>query len=507
MALNDIIFNKGQGGLGRPLAGEDYISGLIFYAADGYLPSGFSSNDRIKLVGSVQDAENLGILNDYSDGSSATFTLVFEDTGSTGDTVRIDYTNVDSSITTLANYTVQSSDTTIALQGQAITDAINGGTYVHGFSATFDGTDTILVTIPKSQGYYPSDNSPVYIYETGDIAFILAQPSGGTPSKFAVWHYHIAEYFRIQPKGSLYIGFFEFQMGNTFVEIQTMQVYSGGKIRQIGIYKDGSFYVGDLTTIQTVLNNLDGDHMPVSSVLYAGDLQGIGDLTTLPDLNPLTAPKVSAVISQDGAGQGAFLYKTNFKSITTLGATLGAVSLASVSEDIAWPVKFNISNGAECDTIAFANGVLASTVSKNNQETLDNRRYIFLLKYVGLAGSYFNDSHTAVAVNSDYAYIENNRTIDKAIRNVYAAMIAYINSPLVLNTDGTLSDTTVAFFESLANTSLDEMVRATELSGKSVVIDPTQNVLSTGNITITVKLLPVGVARQITVNIGFTTSL
>jgi hypothetical protein len=506
MALNDIIFNKGQGGLGRPLAGEDYISGLSLYANDEDLPSGFTASDRIKLVGSVQDAENLGITNDYADATSATFTVVLDSLGSTGDVGKIDYTNVDGSNTNLANYTVLAADTTIALQGQAITDAINNGTYMHGFSATFS-VDTITVTVPKMQGYYPSDNNPVSVFATGDLFLILTQPTGGTPSKFAVWHYHIAEYFRIQPKGSLYICFSQLTMGNTFAELQMMQIYAGGKIRQVGIYKDGGFFDGDLATIQAVLNILDTDHMPISSVLYASDIVSYGDLTTLPDLNPQNAPKVSVVISQDGAGQGAFLYKTNFKSITTLGATLGAVSLASVSEDIAWPVKFNISNGAECDTVAFANGQLASVVSKNNQVTLDNRRYIFLLKYVGLAGSYFNDSHTAVAVNSDYAYIENNRTIDKAIRNVYAAMIAYINSPLVLNTDGTLSDTTVAFFESLASTSLDEMVRASELSGKSVTIDPTQNVLATSNITISVKLLPVGVARQITVNIGFTTTL
>lgn len=507
MALNDIIFIKGQGGLGRPLAGEDYISGLSFYANDEDLPSGFTASDRIKLVGSVQDAENLGITNDYPDATSATFTVVLDSLGATGDVGKVDYTNVDGSTLNLVNYTVPAADNTIILQGQAMTSAINGGTYVHGFSAAFDGVDTITVTVPKEQGYYPSDNNPVSIFASGDLFLILTQPTGGTPSKIAIWHYHIAEYFRIQPKGSLYICFSQFTMGNTFVELQAMQIYAGGKIRQIGIYKDGSFFDGDLATIQAVLNILDGEHMPVSSVIYASDIQGIGDLTTLPDLNPQNAPKVSVVISQDGAGQGAFLYKTNFKSITTLGATLGAVSLASVSEDIAWPVKFNISSGAECDTIAFANGQLATSVSRSNQETLDNRRYIFLVKYVGLAGSYFNDSHTAVAVNSDYAYIENNRTIDKAIRNVYAAMIAYINSPLVLNTDGTLSDTTVAFFESLANTSLDDMVRATELSAKSVVIDPTQNVLSTGNITITVKLLPVGVARQITVNIGFTTTI
>jgi hypothetical protein len=45
---NDVIFNKGQGGLGRPLAGTDYISGLLFYTAA--LPSGFTATNRIKTV-------------------------------------------------------------------------------------------------------------------------------------------------------------------------------------------------------------------------------------------------------------------------------------------------------------------------------------------------------------------------------------------------------------------------------------------------------------------------
>lgn len=504
MALNDIIFVKGQGGVGRPLAGEDYISGLAFFTDN--LPSGFSSSNRVKLVGSVQDAESLGILNDYSDATAATFTMIYDVPGNTGDALSLIYTQPGFTQTTLAERAVQASETTIALQAQALTDAINAGTYNHGFTAAFDSVDTITVTVPKSQGLYASTNNPVALYVYGAHDITLAQPTGGTASEMAVWHYHIAEYFRIQPKGSLYLGFFEVPASYTFEELQTMQIYATGKIRQVGIFKDAAFDSGDLLAIQAVLNVLDTDHMPISSVLYAGDITG-EDLTDLPDLNVYNAPKVSAVIAQDGAGQGAFLWLTCQKSITTVGATLGAVSLASVSEDIGWPVKFNISNGTECDTVAFANGQLASSVSKSNQETLDNRRYIFLVKYVGLAGSFFNDSHTAVAVNSDYAYIENNRTIDKAIRNIYAAMIAYINSPLVLNTDGTLKDTTVAFFESLADSSMDEMVRASELSGKSVVIDPTQNVLATSNITLTVKLLPVGVARQITVNIGFTTTL
>ena len=62
--MNDIIFIKGQGGLGRPLAGEDYISGLLFYADNADLPSGWDTSNRVKAIYSVVDAESKGILSD-----------------------------------------------------------------------------------------------------------------------------------------------------------------------------------------------------------------------------------------------------------------------------------------------------------------------------------------------------------------------------------------------------------------------------------------------------------
>jgi len=503
MALNDIIFVKSQAGLGRPLTGQDYISGLLFYSSS--LPSGFSTSNRVKLFGSIQDAETAGILNDYSDATAATFTYLISTKGNTGDSIDLKYASPNSTLD-LGAYTVGSSDTTIALQGAAWAAVINAGTLVHGCTASFT-TATLTVTLPKSQGTFPNSGTPVSVVIVGAFVGTLTQPSGGAASKLAVWHYHISEYFRLQPKGSLYVGIYAIPATYTFSEIQTIQQFSNGVVRQLGVYKDSAaFAIGDVTAIESIVSILQGLHMPLN-VIYAGDLSGVSDLTTLTDLNTLTANNVSVVISQDGAAQGNFLYKTYGKSITTLGACLGAVSLAKVSEDIAWANKFNISNGIECDTIAFANGSLLSTYSQGTLNTLDNRRYIFLIKYVGLAGSYFNDSHTSIAVTSDYAYIENNRTIDKAIRGVYSSLISYLNAPLVLNSDGTLKDTTVAFFTSQAGVNLDQMVRDADLSNYSVSIDPTQNVLATSNLTITVKLLPVGVARQITVNIGFTTKL
>lgn len=50
------------------------------------------------------------------------------------------------------------------------------------------------------------------------------------------------------------------------------------------------------------------------------------------------------------------------------------------------------------------------------------------------------------------------------------------------------------------------MVNAGELSDVQVKIEANQNVVSTGQILISIALLPVGYAKYITVNIGFTTN-
>src|SRR5690348_17105494 len=85
MALNDITFKKGQGGLGRPLPGQDYYSGLVFYTNN--LPAGFSANSRILKFSSILDAEKAGILADYNDETQATGTLTVTAIGSTGDSI------------------------------------------------------------------------------------------------------------------------------------------------------------------------------------------------------------------------------------------------------------------------------------------------------------------------------------------------------------------------------------------------------------------------------------
>jgi len=530
MSLHDITFIKGQNGLGRPLPGSDYISALNFYTANANLPSGWTTSARVKALFSPSDANSAGILPNYNknniyagtnfaDATAATYTSVIT-RGATGDTINIKCNTLTLGgvvAVNLGTYTQLSGDSTLALLGASIAAFINSGTVTHGYSASF-ATATLTIIFPKSQGTYPNTGTPVVITVTGTI--VGATPAlgvTGVQSLQAIWFYHISEYFRIQPKGQLFTAFNP--IAYTFTDITTTQNFAQGKVRQIGCYLGGDAHAyasGDLTTIHNeIVANDDANHRPLSA-LYAANIKATSDLSTLTDLNTLSANKVSAVIGQDGAAFGNFLYLTAGYSISCIGAALGAVSFSNVSNSISWIAKFNMSNGSELDQPAFGNGQQLNALSVNYITAIDSLRYIFLMKYIDNAGSYFNDSHTAILITSDYAYIENNRTIDKACRGIYSSVLPALGGPVVGNADGTLADTTIAYLTGLAEINLTQMVRDGDLVGDAttgalpngtVTIDPAQNVLATSLIIISVLLIPIGVARQIRVNIGFTAAI
>jgi hypothetical protein len=294
-----------------------------------------------------------------------------------------------------------------------------------------------------------------------------------------------------------------------FADLATMQQFANGEIRQAFVYCDALAYTSGNAAIQAaqaVCNTLFTNHMPLSSVLLTFNYTA-ATLSALTTLSGLNSKNVSVVIGQDGDAQGFGLFKATGKTISNGGACLGTVSLAKVSEDIAWIGKFNISDGTENNVAAFVNGALVSSQSTSLLNNLNTYRYVFAIKKVGYEGTFWNDSHTCVLQNSDYAYIENNRTIDKAVRNLYVTYLPDLNGPLVVNSNGTLKDTDIAKFETKGNEALDQMERDEEISAKKVVVDPKQNVLTNSELAVTVDLVPVGVARNIKVNIGYKLSI
>lgn len=513
---NDVIFNKGQGGLGRPLAGTDYISGLLFYSAS--LPSGFSVNNRIKTVYSLEEAVNLGITNTSIGETKATATFLVTNKGASGDTHKLTCAIIDSvnptaskaanGVVTLCNYTQVAADIiSVDTAATRLAAEINLGTPTHGFTAVAT-TATVTITAPAGQGIFLNSGTPYVSTIVGTLAGTLTQNVvAGVASDIDILYYHVSEFFRVQPKGKLYIGVYATADATTFASVTLMQNFAQGEIKQLGIYqKTTAFATSQVTTLQAVLDALETNHKTISSVIYQADFSAVTDLTTLANLKLLSAKNVTVSIGQDGDNNGFKLWKATNKSIGCMGTTLGAVALAKVNESIRWIAKFNMA-AAEYDTLAFANGTLYTTVADGSITNLDSFGYNFLKKEIGLVGSYFSRPNTCIAATSDYTFIYNNRVIDKAIRGLRAFLLPQLASPLVVNADGTLSEDTIGFFNSLCDRALEVMQRDFELSAFSVTIDPSQDVLTDNELTIAVKLVPVGVADTITVNIGFALSI
>lgn len=317
--------------------------------------------------------------------------------------------------------------------------------------------------------------------------------------------YHISEYFRLNPLGELWIGYYAVPVTTyNFTEIVTLGTAANGEIRQMAVYANAlAFASTQIATLQGQADALDALGF-YCSILYACNFNAVV-LSTAANLRTETARKVSVCIGQDGGGAGAALYVAKSYSITAVGAMLGAVSRASVQQSIGNPAAFNISNGVELETVTFANG---NAITDALLGALKDKGYTVIRKYLPkIAGSYFERVPTAIASTSDFSFIENNRVIDKAIRLAETILTPQLQSDLSLNTDGTLSDDVIGYFKDLVGGQLESMEAAGEISGSSVTIDPTQNILATSNLNVAISILPNATNEFITVNIGLTTEL
>lgn len=324
----------------------------------------------------------------------------------------------------------------------------------------------------------------------GDLASAVADGITEGHATYGQVYYHVREFFRIAPGSTLWLCFTA-----TYAE---MNQAAAGKIRQVGVFFST---FSDLTSVhQAGATALAALHAPVQ--VLAG-YQGIAlTLGTVADQAINTAPNVSVLLAGDGGGDGVTLATAlTVPYIPAVGAVLGAMAKASVHESIAWVEPFNLSDGAELEVIKLADGNANPT--DTTLSALNDKRYLVLRKHVGISGTYLNDSHTAVEATNDYAYIETNRTIQKARRVIRAKLLPQLNSPLTVDADsGKLAVGTIKYFESLASQPLDQMLSQSEMSGFGVYINPDQNVLSTSKLQIQVKIVPRGVARNIEVLIG-----
>lgn len=538
MGLPKITFIRKQG-IGAVDQGDDSISGLVSY--NDTLPAGFATNDRIKKIFSVEQAESLGIVDTFDDETAATSGNILVTTAGAADdveTITIDGV-------TLGSYTIVTADTAddVATGLRAAVNALTGS---HGFVAS-GSTANVALTAPTGKGVVLNTSVLAYA-STGTGAATVTQFSAGVGSDLAVLHYHISEFFRQKSDGVLYVGIFA---EGTFdaTELVDMQDFANGEIKQFGIFVDDTaFASSQLSSIQDQLEILRTNKQPAIAVFHA-DMDSL-TLSTLPDLSTLTASKVAVALGEDGnyhqlayVATKAYLQGDKAKwldktyictldntgqapydsdywtevsvnlpditgySVSTLGNLLGTIASAPVNESIAYVEAYPLNSGNILDVGGFATGDLLKGQAVSLLNTLNDYHYIFLRKFQGISGTFYNDSYTAISTANDYATIENNRTMNKVERGQYSSLLPKLSSPLVLNADGTLSLDVVDLFQNLADAPVEVMEIVSEVSARKVTVDPNQDVLTTSKVVIVSKVVPVGVAREIEVNNSFTVSI
>ena len=514
--MGSIKFNKKNNRRKRILPGKDHYSGLVIY--NNTLPAGFSDVDNI-------------ITPETKATSTSAVTTIGND-----DNVILVFVPEPGGIVHLAEYKKVAGDNTAAKVATAIANAINAhpsgytavaaganytvtarpglGTSINGIAVTHASTDNSFVG--TSVVFAGGTDVVTGTTPTGRVQLIndidAAVTAGITANNADVgiqrMHYHISEVFRMNPDAVLYVGIFAVPVGaHTFSEISTVRTFANNQLRQVGVFTPKAYNNADCALLQDMYDAAFDEYAPFE-ILYSPNFVGIAT-GALADLSGKNAPDVHLLIAQDGAAAGAALFAaTPANSVGIIGAVLGALSLAKVNENIGWVEKFNFAeDGGELDVPALANGDLIQNLSVNltkNGGTFDTKRLMFLKKYPGQTGTFLNDTHGACPANRDDAFIEDNRTLDKAIRGIYLALLPNVNGPtLLLPGTSKLDPLAISLLELDAKKVLEQMQNAGELSGYSVTIDPDQDVVATNKIVFEISNTEIGVSRNFEINIGY----
>lgn len=348
--------------------------------------------------------------------------------------------------------------------------------------------------------------------------------------------YHIREFFRmsgsVNGTGKLYVMFADCSVSWNAIEV--MQRAAGGMINQMGIWTEQPLWKANGAAEKYSLNlvkglndiavSLAGQNQPLSLVLSANPSNTGSDTTEgrQVDLNRVPsciceASRISCIFGQAHHETVTLMQmrNANHTPVGFLGAVMGALARASVHESIAWVKQFNLfTDHFQEIELGFGDINLDEAeenfLSLNRYESLspslldelDDKGYIFPIKYAGREnGIYISKDQTCST--GDYRTIARNRTINKSRRAVRAALLPYVNSPLMVNpSTGFLAPSKITAFKTLVGDILAKMQAAQEISGYAVTVDPNQNVLVDDTLRISYVIVPVGVAVKIYVEEG-----
>lgn len=196
--------------------------------------------------------------------------------------------------------------------------------------------------------------------------------------------------------------------------------------------------------------------------------------------------------------------KTSGSNKTCMGTIAGRIASCAVQRNIG-----RVKDGALHPAVMYLSGTSKIESNESAIANLYDKGYITPRKYVGKSGYYFADDNMACKKTDDFAHLTARRVIDKAYRIAYVTLLDMLMDELEVNEDGTLQNAVAKSWQQTVEDAINRQMTANgELSaseGEGCVcfIDPTQNVVSTSAVKVTLKVRPFGYARYVDVSLGF----
>lgn len=276
---------------------------------------------------------------------------------------------------------------------------------------------------------------------------------------------------------------------------------ANGAIRVLGIIKKslGSETVSagldadvDKAVIkaQALAEEAEANYFPIRVVISGNGFSGTP--SELKDYKTTDFNKVSLLLSNTDGAQEA-----------SIGLALGRLASTPAQRNIG-----RVKDGPVENTAAyFTNGGTVQSLS-SAWDAIHDKGYIILRNFAGRSGFYFSDDPTLTATSDDFRSLANGFVMDKALMIAYSSLIENLGDEVPVTDEGSIHPAIIKSWQNEVESQLDGlMVQRGELSNAKVYIDERQDVLTTGNMNVAIQLLPVGYAKYITVNIGFTTQI
>jgi Protein of unknown function (DUF2586) len=146
-----------------------------------------------------------------------------------------------------------------------------------------------------------------------------------------------------------------------------------------------------------------------------------------------------------------------------------------------------------------------------NNAVISDKGYITFRAFVGKAGYFITDDKLATGVTDDFKFITRRRTIDKAYRLAYQRIVEEVNETVPINADGTIQAAWAKALQGNIESHVainmigDVSVDTTDPNDKGVkcFINVNQNIVTTEQLNIVLKVRPFGYSKYINVSLGF----